>query len=143
MILFTYSLSGFYKFAASFFTSGNNLGYFSLEGVSHLIAYRVLQNTQPMSELTRFFIEHQTLSFALGLLAVFIELFSLPAFFHPKLTRIWGILLISIHLFSLAVMDINFEANMICCLLFLVMSPLKSLSFSYRLLFLRLFLSQT
>jgi hypothetical protein len=143
MILFTYSLSGFYKFAASFFTSGNNLGYFSFEGVSNLIAYRVLENTQPLSELTKFFIEHKFISFTLGLLAVFIELFSLLAFFHPKLIKAWGLLLISVHLFALIVMDINFEANMFCCLLFLVMSPLKNLNFPYRLLSLQLLPSRT
>lgn len=143
VILFTYSLSGFYKFAASFFTSGNNMGYFNPEGMSNLLAYRVLENNHAIRPITQFLIEHKTISFSLGLLALFVELFSILIFFQPKLIRIWGLLLVAIHFFSLIVMDIDFQANMLCCILFLVFSPTRNLNFSNRSLSLRLLPSRT
>ena len=130
VILCSYSFSGFYKLIHSFDKTQGLVGYFSPHALTRIIAAWKFSHGLINSLFIDFLIEHHRLSQILGISLVFIEFFAVFALVNPKLAKIWGLLLIIMHISTWLIMGILFQANIVSCFLFLVMNPLQYSSFS-------------
>ena len=125
LVMFFYCLTGFWKVVG--------WGYQFLAGQPHLlqvdslarhVAVRLMQtdSTTPFGEL---FVRHAWLGWPLFVGVIYLEWGSIFIPFRPRLHRIWGTALISMHLGIGWVMGIWFHPSILVCGVLLVMSPFQ------------------
>jgi hypothetical protein len=123
LILFFYSLSGFYKCEAALDALlAGRTGGFSPDAMAITVAWRAIQTgAEPMWAAP--VLEYPLLGWGFYTGLYFIELVSVLVFFRPQLHRSWGLLLISFHFGTLLFMDITFASHVLINGMLFVMSP--------------------
>ena len=125
MLLYFYTLSGTWKIIHGIGAINEGLdGIFSLGGLSHNLANRVLQtNSTPL--LAEFAIENFAVSW-LGVMAVlYIQFTAVIAAFRPRLHLWWGLTIVMFHFGTWLLMGIVFSAHVLLLLLLFVISPFR------------------
>lgn len=132
LILFFYSLSGFYKcYYALAAVVNHRIGGFSPDAMAVTLAGRAFQTgSEPMWGSLA--IEHPLLSWPFFLGLYFAEIVSLAVFFRPQLHRTWGMILIMFHFGTLLFMDIVFGKHVLINGMLFVMSPFALGWFAWR-----------
>ncbi|HQY88341.1 MAG TPA: hypothetical protein PK402_06765 [Tepidisphaeraceae bacterium] len=108
-VMLGYTLSGIFKIAAGVQQMANGqAGSFHPEALSRHTAYRVLEGVPEGSvNIAPWIVEHPYIVWPMYLAFLFIESTAVIVAFRPALHRLWGLLLILIHIciyFSLSVM---------------------------------------
>ena len=122
-ILFTYSLSGFWKLMVGtyqlFFRDATTL---QPDGLAILVSNHLLK-TGGDSLLGGWVIEHTAIGWPAFLGAIYLELFSFIVAFRHRLHRVWGLLLIAFHAANNLVLSIDFNTNILVVGLLIALSP--------------------
>lgn len=121
-LLMAYSLTGFWKLfwgVIEFFTKEVSL--FSSLSLRNTLIYQ-FEVAKPTAVGT-LFLEHYTLGYLFYLVAVSIELFALLVFFKANMHKIWGVLILSLHIGIELIVGVSSFAIFYTVCLLLVMSP--------------------
>lgn len=130
--LMTYSLAGFWKLLAGVDQAlARDVGVLSLNGFAYLTADRLLQ-TSSQSVLGPWVITYPWVSGPLMIGAIYFELFAPVAVFRPSLLRLWGVMIVTLHLGTLLVLTIRFLPNVLLAALLLIAAPGPARSLSAR-----------
>lgn len=125
LILLTYSMSGLGKVIGAIYQlSQGQIHAFHPSAMAYHIADRLLQ-TGSQTPLGRFLVESTWLSWPILPLTIYIQFFALWIAFRPNLHRLWGALLMGMHLGSSLVLGIHFNASILLLALFLLYSPFR------------------
>lgn len=132
LLLFFYTLSGFWKLKAGFESLlAGEAGNFSLLSLPRIVAHRAVQTgDSPM--LADLLIDFHLLAWPAFMALILIQLFSVLIAFRPNLHRIWGVLLASFHLGTWLLLEITFAYQLLLVLLFFVMSPFHPMDWKAR-----------
>lgn len=125
LVCLFYFLAGLWKLIAGcvqFVVGEPNL--FRLDAMPRHLAARLLQ-THGESSVADWLIAHPAVATPLLWGAVAIELLSIVVPFRPRLHRVWGVLLIGLHLGIGLAMTIWFDATFLVITVLLVLSPLR------------------
>jgi len=131
-ILFTYSISGFWKLnkgLAQFFKDEESI--FSVNSLSNHIAKRIMETNQD-TLFGEWLINQPHLGFLLLLSAVYVELCSVFILFRPSIHRFWGISLILMHFNIYIFMGIGFTSPCIVLAFLFLTSPFADKKFNLR-----------
>ncbi|MEL6645786.1 MAG: hypothetical protein AAFQ79_17780 [Pseudomonadota bacterium] len=132
LILFFYTLSGFYKvYYATLAMALGGYGGFMPDAMAQTLARRALE-TQSEPLWAEIIINTPILGWPLYLGLYFVELVAIAILFRPALHRIWGVILIAFHLGTLTFMDITFPQHILINGLLFVMSPFAPQVFNLR-----------
>ncbi len=121
-LLLVYTLTGFWKIfwgVIEFFTKEVSL--FSPLSFRNTIIYQF--DLTGKTTVGEWFLEHYILGYLVYLFVIYIEFFSITIFFKGNLLKIWGILLVLIHMGINLILGVNFSQNIIVIGLLLVYSP--------------------
>ena len=125
MILLSYSMAGSLKLVAGIKSLvAGEMGNFSLLGFSSLLADRMVQG-RGSTILGEFFVDNPYFGFPIFVALIFLQAFSFPVAFFPRLHRVCGLTLIGFHLGTGLLMDIFFTTHILWAALFLVCSPFR------------------
>jgi len=132
VIMLTYTLSGLWRiyYGVTQFLNGEN-GIFHPQAIAIHVSRRLLE-TDISSILGSFVIENYYLAWPFFLTAVYLEAFSIIAIFRFGTHRLWGILLISMHLGIGATMGIFFNESVILLGMLMVCSPFNNSELSLK-----------
>jgi len=123
-LLFSYSLTGFWKLfwgIVEFFTKDVSL--FSPLSFRNILIEQFQLTNPPL--LGTWFLEHYYIGYIFYCVVVVIELFAVFAFFKSSLHKIWGVLLIGMHLGIHLVLNVNMYPAIMAIGLLLLMSPFQ------------------
>lgn len=138
MILFFYSISGFWKvYKSLILLISGKPSIFSMDVFAIQISNRLLQ-TQSTSLMGPFFIKHHFLGWVGYLISIYVELVCFIVAFRPSLHRIWGIMLIVFHIGIKLTMNISFKEFIISDSLLLVCSPFAGTNIGYKKIILQI-----
>lgn len=121
-LLMAYSLTGFWKVfwgVIEFFTKDVSL--FSPLTLRNTIIYKFELTGSTL--VGSWFLEHYVIGYIVYLIVVYIELFAIVIFFKGNLHKIWGILLMAIHIGIELILGVNFYQNVFVLGILLVYSP--------------------
>ena len=125
MFLLSYSMAGSLKLVAGIKSLvAGEMGNFSLLGFSSLLADRMVQG-RGSTILGEFFVDNPYFGFPIFVALIFLQAFSFPVAFFPRLHRVCGLTLIGFHLGTGLLMDIFFTTHILWAALFLVCSPFR------------------
>ncbi len=128
-ILLTYTMSGFFKVVLIPIQAIQNQVHSLMpEALALQIAQRLVE-TDEISVLGLWLINHYYLAWPLMLGTIYLQFFSLWAAFRPSLHQVWGLSLILFHLATHLTMTISFWQNCLWLALFLLNSPFRPHSF--------------
>lgn len=132
LILFFYSLSGFYKIldATTSLVTGE-FGGFMPDAMAQTVADRALQ-TMSDPIWASIIIENPYFGWPLYLSLYYVEIVAIVIIFRPQLIKVWGIVLIAFHFGTLAFMDIAFGLHVLINGLLFLMSPFASSQFRFQ-----------
>jgi hypothetical protein len=121
-LLMAYSLTGFWKLfwgVIEFFTKEVSL--FSPLTLRNTIIYQFeLSNATVVGSWV---LEHQTIGYVFYLFGVFIELFAIVIFFKANMHKLWGVLLIALHIGIKLILGVSSFSSIVVLGLLLVCSP--------------------
>ena len=117
LLLLSYTLSGFWKIF------NNGLQLLSADGFVRLLVTRALEDTDVIPWLLPFFASQPLLSQVVFLGAIYLQFFSLLAFFRPALQRPFGFGLMAFHFGTDYLLNIGFFPNVVYLGILLVFSP--------------------
>lgn len=117
LVLLPYTLSGFWKI----FNNGFEL--LSTDGFVRILVARALEDTADIPWLLPFFAPRPLLSQVVFLGAIYLQFFSLLAFFRPALQRPFGFGLMAFHFGTGYLLNIWFYPHIVYLGMFLVFSP--------------------
>ena len=117
LILLSYALSGYWKIYRS------NVDLLSPDGFARILVSRALEDTAGVPWLLPFFASQPLLSQFVFLGAVYLQFFSLLAFFRPALHRPFGLALIAFHYGTDYLLNVYFYPHLVYLGIFLVFSP--------------------
>lgn len=124
-LLTSYSLAGFWKILRGILhLIENENGVFSLNGMTRLLKYEFRYETPP--EIAQWFMENEIIGFFMLWSGILIEFFSVLIFFFGKLHKIWGLLLLMLHISIAVIMDVSFAYAVITLLPLLIVSPFSN-----------------
>jgi hypothetical protein len=124
-ILFTYSLSGMWKFLLAIYQLlFDSRSAFHPLSMAEQVSYEILTSgaTPPISN---FILEYPVIFMPVLLGGIYVEMFSLYAFSRPNLHRLWGFLLILLHIGTYLFLQVGPCSPLIVLGLFLVNSPFR------------------
>lgn len=122
--LLFYSMSGAFKLAAGVAQAlAGEVGTLHPEALARHIAHRLMEGTPAPPPLGPWAVDHPHLIWPCFIAAVYLETLSFVAAFRPRLHRLWGLLLIAMHLGVMAMMGIEFSWQILFIGLVLVASP--------------------
>ena len=124
VILFSYSLSGFWKIWHS------KLDLLTPDGMIRILLNHALSDTENIPPLLPVVAQYEYLAQLMLLVTVYVQFFSLFALFRPHLHRPFGVMLILFHLGGGWLMNLSFPRNILLVGLFLVLSPMAPARFS-------------
>jgi hypothetical protein len=123
-LLVSYSLTGFWKFfwgVIEFFTKDVSL--FSPLAFRNVLVEQFQLTNPPL--LGAWFLEHYYIGYVFYIAVVGVELFAVFAFFKSNMHKVWGILLIGMHLGIHLVLNVNMYPAIMAIGLLLLMSPFQ------------------
>ena len=121
-ILMAYSLTGFWKLFwgfIQFFTEDVSL--FSPLSFRNTLIYQFEHKRATF--IGSWILEHQTIGYIFYLTAVFIELFAIAIFFKANMQKVWGVLLIALHIGIELIVGVSSYGIIMTIGLLLVFSP--------------------
>ena len=125
LILFTYSLSGFWKYAAGLFQFFfDSVSIFDANAILYKVSYEMIaRDIIPI--LSSWIFEFPWFFNILLIFAIYLELYSLYIVFQPKLHRVWGFWLILMHIGTYFCLGVSFAIPIIYLGLFFLLSPFQ------------------
>lgn len=132
LFLLTYSLSGIWKFYWGIrqLVEGQ-MGSFSPYAFSYQVAGKFIRNNKD-AFLSRIITENPIPFWPFYLGAIYTEIFALWVAFKPSLHKIWGILLISLHVGNLLFLGIPFFESIVLLSILFLNSPFTKKGTSYK-----------
>ena len=132
LILFFYTLAGFWKFLAGLASLLRGVeGNFSPRGLALQLADRMLQTgTSPL--LADVAIANYWLSWPMFLALIYIQMVAVLIVLRPRLHIIWGYFLIAFHIGTWLLMEIAFPHHVLFLGLLFVMSPFRPQQWTIR-----------
>jgi hypothetical protein len=132
LILLTYTLSGFWKFAFLFLQVMNGEVHgFAIDGFAYQIAswlprldYKVI--------LGEFIIDHPVIGWPIYVGSYFLEFFALWAAVRPSLQKLWATGLVIFHFGTIVVMGIQFMPSILILIILFFNSPFTPHEFSIK-----------
>ena len=130
MIMMIYTLAGYWKihYALQQFLMGE-MSAFSIKGFSNMLAATFLRKNEG-SSVGVFILHHPFSGWALFWGAIYVEFFSLVAILRPSLHRLWGVLLIGLHIGTQLTVGASFRSNIFLLAILICGSPFASRSMS-------------
>ena len=123
LVLSSYTLSGLWKVCGTILQAlTQQKSYLSMDGFAYQVANRLLQ-TSSTTVLGPTLIENPWLGWLPMLAAIYVEFVALAVLFRPSLHRIWGFLLIGLHLGAALGLGISFSQNILLLALLFGASP--------------------
>lgn len=124
MLLCIYTASGIWKAYAIVRQVGLSEPHLlSPEGFPSLVAFRLIQGGQTTSLLGPFVIDHPHLGQVAMGFALYLEIFAIFALFRPSIQRMFGLLIVVLHLGTALTVTVRFDANIWVAGLLLMLSP--------------------
>lgn len=126
LILLTYSMAGMWKAGGVLeqWVRGDFVTYLHPQGLAYQIAGKMIEDDAP-SLFGPWLVEHPWVGWLPGIVAIYLELFSLWVVARPSLHRAWGLGLALFHLATHLTMGVGFPQNTLWLALFLVLSPFR------------------
>lgn len=132
LIMLTYSMSGAWKAGGVIQQAlQGETTYLAPSGLARQVAAKLLAD-DATSILGPWLIEHYWVGWPLMIGALYLELFALWAAARPSLHRAWGLALIFLHVSTHLTMGVGFPQNPLWLALFLLVSPFRPESPSWR-----------
>jgi len=124
-VLFFYTLSGSFKLAGAFLQIARHQhSAFSIDALARHLAYRLQEGMlMDASMFGAKVIAHPILGWPLLLFSIYLEFFSLLIAFRPAAHRLWGVLLILMHVGIYLTLAIMFSWQLFLVGILLVCSP--------------------
>jgi len=123
IVLMIYSLAGTWKIIGALKQAiYGELSAFSVDGFSYTVAQRLIDG-ETQSILAPIIMNHSWVGWILFWVGAYFEFFALLILFRPALHRVWGLVLIGMHLGSILILTINFSPSVLILGLLLVSSP--------------------
>lgn len=116
-----YSCAGVSKLLGVLYDLGEGATWFHPDAMGLILSEHWSQAKG--APLAAFFVLHPGAGWLGNVSALALELLALPVILHGRLTRLWGLGLVGLHLMILETMNIHFHQSVIVLLLFLVASP--------------------
>ena len=125
-VMLGYTLSGIFKLAAGVYQMANGqAGSFHPEALSRLTAYRVLEGVPEGSiNVAPWVIENPSYVWPAYLIFLFVESTAVIAAFRPSLHRLWGSMLILIHIGIYLTMSVMFSWQIMLVGILFLCSPI-------------------
>ncbi len=121
-LLMAYSLTGFWKvFWGGIELFTKDVSLFSPLTLRNTIIYKFELTGSTL--VGSWFLEHYVIGYIVYLIVVYIELFAIVIFFKGNLHKIWGGLLMAIHIGIELILGVNFYQNVFVLGILLVYSP--------------------
>lgn len=124
LLLFTYSISGFWKVRDS------GMEIFAADGMTRILIARALSDTLDIPLLLPVVAPHFILTHLMQLTVIYVQLSAIFALFRPHLHRPFGVILVLFHFGTDWILNVRFTANILVVGLFLVLSPTAPRRFS-------------